>query len=194
MTHGDEHFFTTISGRKVWPLDPHPEDIHIADIAHALAMICRFNGHVREFYSVAQHSVIVSYYVPAADALYGLLHDAAEAYLGDMSSEIKHDPALAEYREAEHHMQRVIYRRFGLEPYGEPPTVKRIDRLLLQDEIRDVALSPSIRQPYCQGPGLKHPIVGWEPRIANEMFIERFFELLRQREKISPCTRSQGVL
>lgn len=84
----------TFTGRKFWPLEPRAEDVCIEDIAHALSMKCRFTGHCREFYSVAQHSVLVSEVVAAmgGDAdlqLCGLMHDSAEAYLPDVASPIK---------------------------------------------------------------------------------------------------------
>ena len=63
MNTRDDAWILTFTGRRVWPLDPRPEDICIEDIAHALALTCRFTGHCREFYSVAQHSVLVSHYV-----------------------------------------------------------------------------------------------------------------------------------
>lgn len=63
----------TASGRMFWPVDPRPEDVEINDIAHALSLTCRYCGHVREFYSVAQHSVLVSDAAPAENRLWPLL-------------------------------------------------------------------------------------------------------------------------
>lgn len=80
------------SGVHVDPLNLRPEQVRLVDIAHALGMLCRFNGHVRYFYSVAQHSAEVSYgiwQVQRSLALPALLHDAAEAYLGDQIRSLK---------------------------------------------------------------------------------------------------------
>lgn len=176
MTHGDENYITTISGRKFWPLDPRAEDIVIEDIAHALSMICRFNGHVKSFYSVAQHCLIVSHHVPAEAALYGLLHDAAEAYLGDMSGPLKHDLSMQQFRAWDHWLTGLIYVRFGLrEP--EPPVVKQIDRLLIQDEARCVAMHPDVRPAGLRGPGLGRHISPMCPEEARHAFLYRFHQL-----------------
>ena len=88
-------YLQTVSGRFVNPFDPDPEQIDIDDIARALANVCRFGGHTRHFYSVAQHSVIVSRLVEERggdieDTFAALMHDASEAYLGDMPHPIKH--------------------------------------------------------------------------------------------------------
>src|SRR5690242_11754504 len=82
----------TYTGRRFWPLDPRVDDIDIGDIAHHLSLVCRFAGACREFYSVAQHCVGVSYVCDPKDALWGLLHDAAEAYVGDMVRPLKRSP------------------------------------------------------------------------------------------------------
>ncbi len=181
MKHGDGNFFTTISGTKFWPLDPRAEDVNIRDIAHALAHLCRFTGHVRKFYSVAQHCVLVSQAVPPECALYGLLHDAAEAYIGDMSRPLKHDPKMVRYRECDQRLSDVIYARFGLSD-DEPACVKEVDRLVLQDEVRDVALHTERGSGYVHGPGTGRFIHPQEPEEAKHQFIQRFYQLYGIRD------------
>ena len=104
---------TTYLGSPFWVHDPRPEEIEIEDIAHALSFACRFGGHSRVYYSVAQHSVLVSLECPVVHALYGLLHDAAEAYLADIP-----DPAkalLPDVKRVEAALWRAIAIRFGLD-------------------------------------------------------------------------------
>src|SRR4051795_4837465 len=113
-------YLQTISGRFVNPLDPDLDQIDIGDITRALANTCRFGGHCRSFYSVAQHSVIVSELVEqrggdVEDVFAALMHDASEAYLGDMPHPIKHRSALgAAFKEAEAHLEQVIGRHFNI--------------------------------------------------------------------------------
>ena len=87
------------TGKKFWPLDPKSEEVDIKDIAHSLAFQCRFNGHSNYFYSIAQHSVIVSKIVSKDQAFAALLHDAAETYIGDMVSPLKR--FMPEFKEIE---------------------------------------------------------------------------------------------
>ena len=84
MSERKGDWFLTYTGRQFWPLDPRPEDICIRDIAHHLSLCCRFNGACRVHYSVAQHSVMVANILPAPLRFWGLMHDATEAYVGDM--------------------------------------------------------------------------------------------------------------
>src|SRR5689334_11513518 len=83
----------TLSGKRFWPLDPRPEDVDFRDIGHALSMICRYGGHVRRFYSVAEHSALLARWFEARGdftfAKYALLHDGTEAYIGDMVRQLK---------------------------------------------------------------------------------------------------------
>ena len=99
-------------GREIWLNGIRESDIDIRDISSALSKICRYGGRLKDFYSVAQHSIIVSNLCEPEYALAGLLHDAAEAYIGDIISPIKKQ--LTEFLELEQHIEHVIWRKFGL--------------------------------------------------------------------------------
>jgi hypothetical protein len=163
----------TYSGRQFWPLDPRVEDVHLEDIAHALSNVCRYTGHVREFYSVAEHSVHVSWSCEPEDALWGLLHDASEAYLADMARPVKQNMPV--YVAAERLVMRAICERFGLDPV-EPPSVKVADNVLLFTEKRDLMSECVV--PWCWSvEPLAYVIEPWSPKEAKRRFLERFTEL-----------------
>ena len=119
------------SGRRFYFAEPRLEDIDIKDIARALSNLCRFGGHVQEFYSVAQHCVLASQQAPAEYKLEALLHDAGEAYLVDMPRPIK--KALSDYRAIETNLDRACATRFGY-PYPMSDRVREIDNRLLVTE------------------------------------------------------------
>src|SRR5690606_26884872 len=127
------------SGEPFYPLAVKPEDIHITDIAHALGMVCRYGGHCRRFYSVAEHSVLLSHTVDPEHALWALLHDATEAYLGDVVRPLKHQ--LPGYIAAELRLETAIATRFGL-PGLMPDQVKEHDTRIVVDE-REQLMAPS---------------------------------------------------
>lgn len=165
----------TYSGRRFTPTNPVVDAIVIQDIAHALSMQCRFSGHVKRFYSVAQHSVLVSYICDSADALYGLMHDASEAYLVDVPRPLKHSGKFDAYIEFETKMQLAICKRFGL-PAEEPASVKRADKLLLSTEARDL-MSP-LRKDWRQTiEPLPFKIEPLSQQASKDLFMKRFFEL-----------------
>ena len=157
---------TTASGRDVNPLDLQPDDIDIHDIAHSLSLTCRFNGHCRVFYSVAEHSVLVSRLCPPEFALEALLHDASEAYLGDVPKPLKRQ--WPEYQEAENRAQRLITRCFNL-PEKQSEAVHKADheafeielaRLMVPIKVNDIA-----------------PLSVLAPEAAKDAFLTRYREL-----------------
>jgi uncharacterized protein len=176
VKHGWIQSFT---GKKLYPLDPRMEDICIRDIAHNLSNICRFAGACREFYSVAQHSVLVSY-LSGSFAEHGLLHDASEGCgLGDLVKPIKKLDAFAGYREAEARMQTLIYRKFDLNPV-EPEEVKEADIRVFATEARDLR---SITHPDWMAPCEPYPFIikPLPPKEAEQLFLYRFKDLMLKR-------------
>lgn len=165
----------TYTCKRFTPTDPVVEDIDIEDIAHALSNICRFTGHSKEFYSVAQHCVLVSYICNQENALYGLLHDASEAYCQDIASPIKRSEAFDAYRKVESTLQKAVYTRFNLK-LEEPLDVKKADILLLATEARDL-MSPlhlDWEQPIDP---LPFKIIPLPPAEAKKLFLTRFNQL-----------------
>lgn len=165
----------TFSGEAFYPLSASADDIEIVDIAHALGMVCRYAGHVRKFYSVAEHCVHLSHTVAPEHALWALLHDAAEAYVGDMVRPLKHE--MPAYQQLEDRLISVIAIRFGLQ--GEmPEQVKEHDTRIVVDE-REQLMTPS-RLPWSllDGfAGLGVTVHGWDPQRAEEEYLRRFNQL-----------------
>ena len=167
MRNGD--WMQTITGRKFWPIDPRPEDIDIYDIAHALSMMCRFNGHCKWFYSVAEHSVYVSDLCPPDYAVWGLLHDASEAYIADIVKPAK--PYIAGYREAENRIMAAVCERFGL-PMDQPQCVKEADNAILADEAAQI-MGPHPDEWYLPSAPSGTKILGLTPSKAKKLFLDR---------------------
>jgi hypothetical protein len=165
----------TYSGITFYPMEPRPEEILLPDIAHALSMLCRFTGHVKQFYSVAQHSVLVSHYCDPADALWGLLHDASEAYMCDVASPVKRLPFMDTYRIYERQLMGAILERFGL-PLDEPVSVKIADKRMLYTEARDL-MRPVHPDWNWLGIPYDEIITPWIPEFAEQVFHQRFIEL-----------------
>jgi len=133
----------TYTGRAFWAQDARAEEIDIRDIAHSLACQPHFRGHTRAFFSIAQHSVLVSRAAPAGLGLWGLLHDAAEAYLGDVITPQKRQPEYGFYHEWEERLLEVIAEVFGL-PWPLPPAVEHADRQVTATEAAQLFLHPPI--------------------------------------------------
>lgn len=163
----------TYTGRKFFPLAPRAADVNIRDIAHSLSLQCRFNGHCLAFYSVAEHSVRVSRHLDAAHALWGLLHDAAEAYVSDIPRPLKRQWPF--FEEAEDRVLRVIIEQHDL-PWPMPPEVRRADDVLLSTECRDL-LGPAPEPWTIDVPPLAEKITPVDPARAEAMFLRRYREL-----------------
>lgn len=169
-------WIATYTGGVFFPLAPRVEDVRISDIGHALSQLCRFAGHTRGFYSVAQHSVLVSRLCSPPDALWGLLHDASEAYLSDIVSPLKRASGMGGYRVIEQRVQQTIAKAFSL-PLVEPSSVKAADQALLRIEQRDLVTMPDGWD--VQAPAHHKRIEPLTPPHAEEQFMARFWELVK---------------
>jgi len=169
------NWMQTATGRMFWPLDPRADEVSLQDIAHSLAMQTRFAGHARRFYSIAEHSVYVSYFVPKEWALHALLHDASEAYVIDVPRPLK--PFLVGYKEIEDNVWKAIASHFGIGPEMDA-SIKLADNRVLLAEQRQLMGPPP--EPWLV-PGEPAPITikGWDPDYARFKFLQRFDELTR---------------
>ena len=158
----------TFTGRQFWPMDPRADDVQIEDVAHALAMACRYAGHCKRFYSVAEHSMLLASVVAPEHKLWALLHDASEAYLVDVPRPVK--PFLAGYREAEDRVMAVICQKFGL-AISMPAEVKRADGAILNDE-RAQNMCFSRHEWSIDPTPLGVTLQFWSPQEAERRFLE----------------------
>ena len=177
-------FMQTYTGKRFYPFDPRVEDIDITDIAHALAMTCRYGGHCKQFYSVAQHSVLVAEHAPAHPALAALLHDAAEAYTGDLIRPIKKHPEMAAFGWVEQNIERAICAKFGLPWPLMPPEVKRLDNRILIDEREQVMTPTDDEWSIGEHEPLGVTIEYWAPAIARGKFLIAFEAYSKWRVKM----------
>lgn len=163
----------TYTGRLVDLANFSHLDVRLPDISHSLSMINRFTGHTSSPYSVAQHSVYVSRLLPKNLALWGLMHDASEAYLGDVATPLK--AMLPDYMALEQRVQKAIARAFGL-AWPMPDAVKRADLCALvseKTELFSVAHDWGIED--CGISPISVPLPWYE---AKDAFEKRFKEVV----------------
>ena len=150
----------TYSGHYFDVFDPNPDHIEIEDIAHSLSMLCRFAGHIKSFYSVAEHSIWVANKVHKTHALTALLHDASEAYLIDLPKPIKDE--IPQYLELENNLMRVIAKKLEFQ-YPFPEQVKLQDRWALEFEWENKVLSDNF--------------ISMSSKEAKEHFLEMYYKI-----------------
>lgn len=169
-------YIQTLSGKKFNYQTATADDIYIEDIATALSHICRFAGHVPDFYSVAQHSVLTSLLVPAEFAFEALMHDAAEAYCQDIPAPLK--ALLPDYRRVEDRVDGLIRAKFDINP-EQAAVVKYADLVMLATERRDLDIDDGSVWPVLEGiPATDaFQITPLRPGQALGLFINRFNEL-----------------
>jgi hypothetical protein len=163
----------TYSGLIFHPLDPKPGTIQIVDIAASLSKMCRFAGHCERFYSVAEHSVLLSRVAPKGYELTALLHDASEAYLVDIPRPLK--PQLKDYHAIEYGLMEAIAKKFDF-PWPIPKAIKDLDTAILSDE-RDQNMAHMDVPSQLWGntlPALGVELQFWTPRVAQREFIWAF--------------------
>lgn len=167
----------TYSRKKFSLVDPRPYDVDIGDIAHALAHTCRYNGHTKQYYSVAEHCVHVSRHcAPPYDRrtrLAGLLHDATEAYVGDCVTPLK--KLLHEFAAIEAKMWWAIAAKFNL-PETLPSSVVQADRGALLTEVNQLC-GGQVETFGVDGTPLPITVECWDPETAKKKFLAEFAAL-----------------
>lgn len=183
-------WFCTYTGVKFYLTDPHPDDVRIKDIAHALSMICRFGGHTTEFYSVAQHLVhctdLVASWEPENVKLQldTLLHDASEAYLGDVVRPLKY--SMPKYLDLEAKTMDVIYEGLKIEfpNVMDNATIKLADDTLLMTE-RQEFIRHKDNDWRIDAKPLDIELGSLSPTAAEYQFFTKYHELRAQLEVAS---------
>ena len=170
----------TFTGKAFDVLRPSSDDVCIEDIAHALAHTCRYGGHSRSFYSVAEHCVWMSYTVDTDNALWALLHDASEAYVGDMMHPLKVN--IPAFSLVEDRVMAAICERYDLFPFM-PQQVREHDLRICVDEAAALLGPPPKPWEALEGvPRLGIDVLCWEPAWAEHQYLHRFNQLTEHKE------------
>lgn len=180
-------YISTYLGNRFWPEEPRIDRIALEDIAHGLAYQCRFNGQTRAFYSVAQHSLLVARILPPHLQRAALLHDAAEAYLGDIVKPLKR--LLPDFARIESGVTALIAQAFGVDFGSDAPeapeprraiyrAIKHADMVALATEKRDLMPHSTEAWSYLRGfEPLPEPIEPLPPAEAKAAFMAAWSRL-----------------
>lgn len=173
-------------------LQPEQRKFTIEDIAYALSNICRFGGHTKEFYSVAQHSVLASHIVSDPfDKFPALMHDAAEAFIGDVTKPLKN--LLPDLQAIEKRVEKAVFDQFGI-TMPLPKSVKIADLVLLATEQRDLMPFHDDTWPsIADVTPLAMTIEPLGPQEAYDVFMQRYHELVSDRNLMLSETFCRAV-
>lgn len=174
-----ERWALTYSGKKFYPYDLDRTEFCLIDIAVGLGRQSRYGGQTGAFYSVAQHSVLVSLFC-GEYRLEGLMHDAAEAYIGDLLGPIK--VGMPDYKRLEDGIMRHLASLFGFE-WPLPPIVKKVDTAILANEVRDLMLVPTAFENLPEHPiaQLQH-ITPWSHDTAALGWLRMYEVVISERK------------
>jgi uncharacterized protein len=170
------HSFT---GREIRFDHPEQIDVCIEDIAHSLSLICRFNGHCHEFYSVAQHSVFVSSLLDDEHALPGLMHDAAEAYIGDIIVPVRETFGAHRIDQVEQAIAWRIQEVLEISDWTNNPVVYAADKQMLAIEVQSLMHSNALNWPDVRNARVDptRQCRSWHPTHAEHQFLIRYKHL-----------------
>lgn len=194
MLSKEESYIQTFSGKHFHMFRPAMEEICIEDIAHALSNICRYAGHAQCFYSVAEHSIMVSRLVDPELAMWGLLHDAPEAYIGDIPAPIK--KWLPEFQALDDSAMELIAKKFELDGVTIPSKVKEADRFALVHEMHGLLNPPPIswKEAGIDRPSKICLVRCYSPEDAFDRFLYRFQEIISLPRVLIPYEEFMGIL
>ncbi len=176
-----EPWIQTYNGKKFNFIEPDSDMIDIEDIAHALSMQCRHAGHSRYFFSIAEHSILVSSLLPTKIAIAGLLHNAAEAYITDIPTPLK--DLLPNYRWIKMQVQKTILKSFRIKlSDAEHKTIKLADAQVLKIEtsclIPKSCIDNCVEKLPASIESESIEINAWKPTIAKAVFLDNFYKLI----------------
>lgn len=178
MPTSHDFWVPTFSGKRFSLANPRPEDVDIKDIAHHLSNLCRFTGGTRSFYSVAQHSIIVSLHVPPRIALPAFGHDFPEAYVGDLSRPIKYCGGMMTYRCIEEGVAGAVRKAFGWSYSAvDEGIIKEADDRAMATEVRDLLVPHPDWKRWLKFEPFPEKIVPLSPEAAEAAFLSRYKEL-----------------
>jgi len=187
VSNAADGYMRTYTGIQFSPLNPDPKTVNIYDIAHALSLICRWGGHLKQFYSVAQHCLLVSELCEPQNQLIGLLHDAAEAYIGDMIRPLKYLKHMHNaYKVVESRVENAIATSFGLKSISKTHDAEIADVVVLAWENKSLVLKS---RPWAEETLNKYPMFGlktivpWPSEVAEAKYLEKFEQLTKNRFK-----------